>query len=165
MEFLILSDSHGKVGAIRAAFDRQIKKPDAVFFLGDGLRDIEDRIEGIPVIRVRGNCDWGCMGDVPEEQCLTLEGHRILLTHGHRYGVKRGVGGLLSAAEARNADLILYGHTHCPETETVPAGSPIGNRTSSRAITLFNPGSIGENGSFGTLTLLPDTVLFGHGRL
>lgn len=159
MEFLIFSDSHGKRRAMEAAIARQIKKPDAIFFLGDGLNDIEDQANGIPVIRVRGNCDWSIgAGSVREEETVCFEGHRIFLTHGHRYAAKSGLGGMIRAAEERGADIVLFGHTHCRMIETVSENDGSGT------VTFFNPGSVAE-GSFGTLTLTPETVLFSHGTI
>ena len=38
----------------------------------------------------------------------------ILLTHGHRFGVKSGLEGLLALAGERGLDLICFGHTHQP---------------------------------------------------
>ena len=101
---------------------------------------------------------------------LNLEGHRILLTHGHRYGVKNGLGGLLNRAAQEGADIVLFGHTHQPMTETVPSGTVLGGVTIDRPIRLFNPGSIGRNEDgegrvFGTMILRGDTVLFSHGRI
>lgn len=159
MEFLIFSDSHGKRKNIAAAMARQIRKPDAVLYLGDGLSDIGDRLEEIPVIRVRGNCDWRFPGEpVGEREVLSFEGHRLLLTHGHLYGAKSGVGGLLQAAKETGADLVLFGHTHRQELLTIP------EEETGKTIYLFNPGSIG-NGEFGTLRLTENTVLFAHGSL
>lgn len=159
MEFLIFSDSHGKRKNIAEAIARQVYRPDAVFFLGDGLSDIGDRWEDIPVIRVRGNCDWR-FPDAPvdEQAVLSFEGHRLLLTHGHLYGAKSGIGRLLRAAESEQADIVLFGHTHRQELQTIP------NETTGKTIYLFNPGSIGS-GEFGTLRLTPDIVLFAHGSL
>ena len=101
MEILVFSDSHGREGKIREAIERQIKKPDAIIFLGDGLRDM-DRIEtdGIPTLCVCGNCDVGSMfsGGVPEQRCVILGDKRIFFTHGHRYCVKNTLIPLLSEA-------------------------------------------------------------------
>ena len=158
MEFLIFSDSHGKRKAIAEAITRQIKKPDAIFYLGDGLSDIGDRWEEIPVIRVRGNCDWRFPAEpVGDRELLSFEGHRLLLTHGHLQGAKSGMGGLIQAAKEAGADVILFGHTHRQELLTLP-------EENGKLLYLFNPGSIAA-GAFGTLRLEPDLVLFAHGNL
>ncbi len=166
MDFLIFSDSHGRRNKIDRVLDRQVRMPDAIFFLGDGVGDLCDRERDIPVFRVRGNCDWRIGEEnVPEEEILTFEGKRIFLCHGHRFGAKSGTAGLLRAAVERNADIVLFGHTHGQFTETVPAGTQIGSVLLQKPVTLFNPGSIGYAGSFGTLHLTAQTVLFAHGLM
>ena len=159
MEFLIFSDSHGKRNHIAEAMARQIKKPDAVLFLGDGLGDLGDRWEEIPVMRVRGNCDWRFpVEPVNDSEVFSFEEHRLLLTHGHLQGAKSGLGGLIAAAKVQKADLVLFGHTHRQELQVLPG------EADGRPLYLFNPGSIAA-GSFGTLRLEPDLVLFAHGTL
>ena len=165
MHFCIFSDSHGDADAIRRALERQVTPPDAVLFLGDGIRDLSDRENGVPVWRVRGNCDWFAERDVPVEKILRMEDHALFLTHGHTYGVKSGIGGLLAAGIRAGCDLILFGHTHEPYLETLPTGTEVCGKTLDRPVTLFNPGSIGYGGSFGTLCLQKNVALFGHGTL
>ena len=175
MEFLIFSDSHGRTDGMELALSRQLRRPDGVFFLGDGLRDLE-RLDlgGNLLYDVTGNCDWfSCFcgeGNVPMERVISLEGHKILMTHGHLFGVKGGYGGLLAHAVEVGADIVLSGHTHVPHQEVLPAGEFVGNTALERPLYLFNPGSIGQNAdgagfSFGTLLLRGDTVLFSHGRI
>ena len=170
MEFLIFSDSHGRYGAMRAAYQKQVRCPDGVIFLGDGLRDLEaGDFPGSTLYAVQGNCDWTPrMTDgtaVTDELILSFEGHRMLLAHGHRYQVKSGCGAILSRAVRAGADVVLFGHTHIPTIETVPTGSVVGGAEISHPIYLFNPGSIGQSGSFGTLSLRGENVLFSHGRV
>ena len=167
MELLIVSDSHGRVENIQTAIERQVKTPDAILFLGDGARHL-DRLWvcDIPIWAVRGNCDWSSSDYADKtERLLYLEGHTLLLTHGHEWGVKGGLGALTLHAAEVGADIVLFGHTHTPTLQTVAAGERIGKTTLSRPMHLFNPGSIGYEGSFGTLTLKGETVLFGHGLL
>ena len=170
MELLIFSDSHGNIHAMQNALARQIKSPDAICFLGDGLSDIEklDAPRSL-LYTVRGNCDWGRLGDgYPTERQIELEGHKLLLTHGHLYSVKSGCGALLSYAARIGADIVLFGHTHTPVSLMLPAGETVGECCLSRPLYLFNPGSIGstyEGGSFGTLTLRKETVLLSHGKI
>ena len=172
MEFLIFSDSHGRVENMQTAIERQIKAPDAILFLGDGARDL-DRLflVDIPLWAVRGNCDWASSDFADRaERLLHIDGHTILLTHGHEWGVKGGLGGLIMHAAELGADIVLFGHTHTQTLRTVAAGEQVGKTTLSRPMYLFNPGSIGYNEdgegyAFGTLTIKGETVLFGHGRL
>ena len=167
MEFLIFSDSHGSAQNMTAAIDRQIKTPDAVLFLGDGARDL-DRLFlcDIPIWAVRGNCDWSSSDYADKtERLLYFEGHTILLCHGHEWGVKGGMGALIAHAAEVGADIVLFGHTHTPTLQTIAAGEQVKGITLTRPMYLFNPGSIGYDGSFGTLTLKGEAVLFGHGKL
>ena len=167
MEFLIFSDSHGSAQNMTAAIDRQIKTPDAVLFLGDGARDL-DRLFlcDIPIWAVRGNCDWSSSDYADKtERTLYFEGHTILLCHGHEWGVKGGTGALIAHAAEVGADIVLFGHTHTPTLQTIAAGEQVKGITLTRPMYLFNPGSIGYEGSFGTLTLKAESVLLSHGKL
>ena len=165
MELLIFSDSHGRVDAMREVLTRQIKSPDGVLFLGDGLRDAQALESGTPWYMVKGNCDW-FGGERPEEIVMALEGHTLLMCHGHRYSVKSGLGTLLYRAVEASADVVLYGHTHEPSLRVIEAGETVAGISLQRPIYLFNPGSIGScDASFGTLTLRPDLVFFSHGNL
>jgi putative phosphoesterase len=175
MEFLIFSDSHGKTEGMELALARQIKQPHGIFFLGDGVRDVErlNARESL-LYDVTGNCDWfSCFcgeGNAPLQRVIDLEGHRIFMTHGHLFGVKGGYGGLLAQAVEVGADIVLSGHTHVPHLEILPVGEFVGATALERPLYLFNPGSIGQNVdgaglSFGTLTLKRDLVLFSHGRI
>ncbi len=168
MDFLIFSDSHGNAERMQRAILRQPKPPLAVFHLGDGFRDTQYlELRGIPLYAVKGNCDLflnGALEECPEERITAIGCHRALLTHGARYGVKSGLGGLMAAAVRQNADIVLYGHTHIPRLDTVPAGTELCGTVLDRPLYLFNPGSIGQGGSFGTLTVQGENVLFGHGH-
>lgn len=168
MECLIFSDSHGRAGLMERVLKEQPTAPSAIFFLGDGLRDSGfPHFEMQTLYAVKGNCDGGLFGELlpyGEECVVSLEGHRILAVHGHRYGVKSGVGALLARAAEVEADIVLFGHTHIPMDETVPEGTAVGNRVLTRPLHLFNPGSLAE-GSFGSLLLREGTVLFAHGRI
>lgn len=165
MEFLIFSDSHGTYYGAIEALERQIKAPDAVFFLGDGVRDMSaSDFGGAAFFSVRGNCDLFAPDSAPAEMTLSFEGHKLLLCHGHLLGVKSGYGALIAHAAELGADIVLFGHTHQPYEVTIPEGFAVGEKTLSRPMYLFNPGSL-RQGSFGTLSLKEDRVLFSHGNL
>lgn len=164
MKILCFSDSHGKTSYMRAAL---YTHPDAevIFFLGDGLSDIEPLVSKNPSqtwIYVRGNCDFshGALPQPPKRvELITLEGKRIAATHGDLVGVKSGDEGLLRLAEANGADIVLHGHTHLPRETFVRTDSE-------RGVYLFNPGSIGEGypaPSYGIITVTEKGVLFSHG--
>ena len=160
MKLLVFSDSHGNVFPMREAVLRN-RDADCILYLGDGLRDLEEirREFPIPILAVRGNCDFGMEG-YSEEESITLDGVRILLTHGHRYGVKGGTGAFLTYARAKGYHIALYGHTHLPHESYHGEGQPL---------YLMNPGSIGkrERGiySFGVITLQSQAVLLSFGTV
>ena len=56
---IVLSDTHGDIARLRSLL-RAEGRADLLFFLGDGLRELEELAsEGWlpPVLSVRGNCD------------------------------------------------------------------------------------------------------------
>lgn len=96
-----------------AAVERE--RPDRILHLGDVLRDaaaLGERYPAIPLDRVPGNCDYSM--ELPVKKLLELEGRRILMTHGHIYNVKVGIGTAVLAAREAGADVLLFGHTHEP---------------------------------------------------
>ena len=171
MTLLILSDSHGRPDRITEAVRRV--RPDGLLFAGDGLRDLTRCDLPCPLWAVKGNCDWTVSPLIvngsdlqPEEETLvTLEGIRILLLHGHTYGVKGGLGRAISRAIARDADVLVFGHTHTSlELHLTPDRACDFSVT--KPLTVFNPGSLGDSSaSFGTLTVRGGQLLFGHGSL
>jgi len=107
------------------------ERPNLVIHLGDGafdLRRLKGEFPEIPTLGVRGNCDIGI--DEDSIRTVTLEGVRILMTHGHIYGVKQGYATAIEAARDAGADLLLFGHTHRAEYMVV------------KGLHLLNPGSI-----------------------
>ena len=96
-KLLVLSDSHGARDAIKRILNKEQNNVDAVIFLGDGLRDLEQALAFFPHLRVysvAGNCDYG-----------------------HMYGVKYDLDTLADAAAARGAEVALFGHSHIPHAE------------------------------------------------
>ncbi len=170
---LILSDSHGHPDAIHEAIRRV--RPDGILFAGDGLRDLTYVELPCPLFAVRGNCDWmsapltigGSLREVEEEELFAWGDLRILLLHGHRYGVKSGLSVATAHGARRGADILVFGHTHLPAEHRIPAGETVGGITLDRPLILFNPGSLGDSrtASFGTLTIRGGIPLFGHGHL
>ena len=70
-----------------------------------------------------------------------------ILTHGHLYGVKSDLTRVVYAARERNADLLLYGHTHIPVTDYEDG------------LYILNPGSIHGGGTYGVVDLSPAGVV------
>ncbi len=160
MKALIISDTHGNSYAVRQILSRH---PDAeiVFFLGDGLSDIEEiayHDKERMWLCVRGNCDMRplfCGNVIEKVEELSTHGKKIVITHGDLYNVKWSKEGLVDLAKSRGADIVLYGHTHMPDLEYVNGDKPF---------YLFNPGSVAyPTNSYGILTLQNGSVLFSHG--
>ena len=134
MRILILSDSHGDVESMKQAVIRT--EPDQIIHLGDHWRDgteLKKSFPQLPVAQVPGNCDaYDLQARGPDQLILDLDGHRVMICHGHRYHVKNGLLNLGYAAREAGVELCLFGHTHVQRMEQ------LGD------LTLLNPGSIGS---------------------
>ena len=127
MRIGVVSDTHGEEWAVKACI-LAAGHVDAWIHLGDNVRDTGPLEEtGVPVYVVRGNTDLGNI--CPAEEVIELGGKRILLCHGHQYGVGSGLTRLALRAEELKCACALFGHTHIPLLEE---GGPI---------TFMNPGS------------------------
>ena len=87
--------------------------PDQVIHLGDLQEDAEELTyvyPRLPICMVPGNCDGWTME--PLKKQITLAGKKVLLSHGHLWGVKRGYEAAVADARACGADILLFGHTH-----------------------------------------------------
>ena len=140
MKLIVMSDSHGYHERI---FEVMQAHPDADAYLHCGDIELEDGI--IPnLITVLGNNDL--FYDYPSERILTLNGHRIFMTHGHRFSYVNRLEDLAKFAIQQDCDVVLYGHTHV-------AAHDICN-----GIHLINPGSLyrsrdGRGPSYAIVTL------------
>ena len=111
MKILVFSDSHRSRGGMLDAIDAH--RPDQVIHLGDLQSDAEELTyvyPKLPICMVPGNCDGWTMD--PLKKQITLAGKRILLSHGHLWGVKKGYEVAVADARAVGADILLFGHTH-----------------------------------------------------
>jgi len=131
MKILVMSDSHGSVSNMLLALRRE--SPDVILHLGDNEKDCTEIIHQEPDIMlraVRGNSDFFSNGlDIDE---FVLEEKRFFMSHGHLHGVKLNKARIIEAAINRNADVLLFGHTHMPYYST------------NDKLIIINPGSIGE---------------------
>ena len=112
MNILVFSDSHGEAKRIEDVLRRQTITPDAIFFLGDGLRDIAWlNTSDAPLFSVRGNCDAEIdqmLLEFPimaEYSYVFADGLSMLLTHGHKINTD-------SAANLKDGEILIHGHTH-----------------------------------------------------
>ncbi|MHB8106314.1 MAG: YfcE family phosphodiesterase [Candidatus Cryosericum sp.] len=131
MHILVASDSHGDTSNLKEAMRRH---PDItrVFHCGDGEADVVALSAAYPSVcfdAVRGNCDLGAV--FPLHRLLRVAGRRIFMTHGHCYGTKYGLEGLIEQGRKTRAEVVVFGHTHRRLIERRDG------------ILLVNPGSIG----------------------
>lgn len=132
MLIAVVSDTHRRTSRIKEAIAMISKaSPDMVIHLGDNMDDADlmEAMLGMEIITVPGNCDYS----VEKDFKVIEAGHaRIFATHGHGYGVKRGIHELARAAIAHECTIALYGHTH------------MASEDSYAGILTFNPGSASE---------------------
>ena len=170
MNILVISDSHGRRDRINEVISRQIRRPDALIFLGDGLQDLDYcDTTGIAVYKVCGNCDvlyLNFITDAPDEQIINLNGIRIMMVHGHNHGVKLTYTPLIRIAAENKADVLLFGHTHMPFEMTVMPENDLGIRLE-KPLYVMNPGSLGKgDATFGIITTdRSGRILTSHGSL
>ncbi len=169
MKFVIASDSHGRRDLI-SELSRLHKSREGFLFLGDGVRDLfsEELSEGGKLFAsVRGNCDYmGVFGaDTPQEELLlNIGGFNILMLHGHTQGVKSGIERAAAYALKRDADVLLFGHTHLPLEKYFPEGTELFDIVSTKPLYVFNPGSLSQH-SYGLMQIKNDQILFSHGEI
>ncbi len=123
----VLGDTHGEwshtIPALAAL------KADRLLHTGDHYSDARQiaRALKLEVNAVLGNCDFQISG--PKEEVLEIAGIRIFLTHGHLYGVKKGLLNLYYRGKEAEAELVVFGHTHYWTLEKM------------EGLLLLNPGS------------------------
>lgn len=127
-----MSDSHSSVAYLKRAIEKE-KDCKYIFFLGDGLSDIEKVKGDYPdrsFICVKGNNDFAFEKDT--EAYKYLCGHTIVATHGHKQNVRSWHYGLIELALSVRADIVFYGHTHRSDFYT----------DASAGVYLINPGAV-----------------------
>lgn len=171
MNILVFSDSHGHPENISEVMKKQIRTPDVVIFLGDGLRDLDYcDLMGATVYRVRGNCDhFTLIGgkDVTDDLVFTLGSKKIMMTHGHKYGVKSTITPLLNRAAENGVDILLFGHTHSDFEMVISPDDDRYGLKLTKSLYVMNPGSIGSySGTWGNIVIdRSGRVLLSHGKL
>lgn len=130
MKLCIASDSHGAFGMLCRMLEAE--QPDTLLFLGDGGEEAQRaaKLFGVPALCVAGNCDL-CSPE-PPTRTVTQGGVTMFMAHGHRFGVKQGLGVFAGAVRQAGTQVGLFGHTH------QPYGREWGG------VWLYNPGSIRE---------------------
>ena len=135
MKVLVISDSHGYIYNARLAIEKN-PEVEIIIHLGDYYKDAVRLNELYPNIRfefVSGNCDGNKA--INTEKVLEVENNVVFITHGHNYSVKWNYKPILERAKAKNAKLVLFGHTHIATIDKIDN------------ILLVNPGSITQSRS------------------
>lgn len=143
MKIGVISDTHASnLSDIPVSVLRALENVDLIIHAGDftdktvldGLRNLGD------VKAVCGNMDSGEIKRMlSPKETFTANGKRIGLTHGSgaRLGIATRIRDMFD-----DADMIVYGHSHEPDSQTI------------RGILMFNPGPVRR--SFGMITIDQD---------
>jgi len=114
---LAFSDTHGDISSAEKIV-KLYPQAAKILHLGDFVSDsiiLKKLFPDKDVLAVNGNCDGFVHREtIPDERILDIEGKKILMVHGHRFGVKSELERLAKYAKQKEADLVLFGHTHIP---------------------------------------------------
>lgn len=158
MRIIAFSDTHKRFDVMLRIVENN-QDAGLFIFLGDGERELQDLKSYYPnkeILSVSGNCDFNSMSKSID--ATFVDGKKILFLHGHTLNVKCGTEEILKLAHEKNADVVLFGHTHqrfCSYEE---------------GIYLFNPGSAGQprDGkapSYGFIDITKAGIVCGHKEL
>jgi len=150
VKILVMSDSHSGRSFMR--FCIEAVKPEHVIHLGDHYEDGTVMAEAYPHIRfhqVPGNCDaYRLPPYTVPIMCYPIGGVKLFMTHGHKHGVKGGIGRVVADAREHGAQAVLFGHTHCPLCFQEEDG-----------LWVLNPGTCGSwGGSVGLLEIRDEKI-------
>lgn len=155
MKVGVFSDSHGNLITLKKALD-QMGAVDVIIHLGDYVEDALylRTLTNIPIHILKGNMDQFTEEGSPY-LFTTIGGFKFFATHGHQYGVKNNLDQLYHTAREKNAEVIIFGHTH--EAFIQDDGQ----------ILIMNPGSIGaprrgDPESYGLITTYEDGDINGE---
>ena len=112
MKIAIFSDSHGVTYQMQSIISQYT--PNMVIHLGDGFRDALEMEKQFPRTAfklIRGNCDIYC--PAKDKDIFFAGRFKIFITHGHTFRVKQGLSDITAHCRQIDADLCLFGHTHC----------------------------------------------------
>lgn len=133
MKLLILSDSHRNLYYAKKVIERIKDRVGMVIHLGDHDEDamlLSNEFSEIDFHYIKGNCDYNSFTE--SEKIITIMGKKILMVHGHKHNVKWGYDRIIYYGQEKEADIILFGHTHIPLIYYF------------ENILLLNPGSISQ---------------------
>jgi putative phosphoesterase len=127
---VVVSDTHREAGhGLEGPLLEAVREADRVVHAGDfTAEEVVDAFadEATRLDAVHGNVDTAAVqGRLPAERTLEYAGTRVVVTH----QPEGGETGMAMLGRSRDADLVVFGHTHRPTV--VDAGD----------VTLCNPGS------------------------
>jgi uncharacterized protein len=138
LKVLVVSDSHGNT--VKLGHIIRLERPfDCLVHCGDGAGDLfhVDIPRGTTIVRVCGNIDLARNLDAERLVVRQVGPVTMMVAHGDEFRVNAGYSAIEREGRIRNADIVLFGHTHVPYHGE---GKPI----------LFNPGPA-NNGRYGLL--------------
>lgn len=145
MQIIVVSDSHGKNERLDEILTRY---PNADMYIHCG--DIETSVGDYPMFHtVLGNNDY--FYDYPDRLSFTIQGHKLLVLHGHQFPYMRRLERMAAQARIDGYDIVCYGHTHIAHLEEI------------EDVLLVNPGSIwrsrdGRGPSYAIMTIDEERV-------
>ncbi|MFO7818928.1 MAG: metallophosphoesterase [Halanaerobacter sp.] len=131
MRLAVFSDAHRNLVRMESTL-AELEDIDYLVYAGDGLNMVLESgiASDFELLAVQGNCDH--LPQYPRERVIDLGEQRILLTHGKRYRIKLGLDNLYYKAQEIEADIVIFGHTHCRYARE------------EEGVLFFNPGSISQ---------------------
>ena len=150
-KILIVSDSHGNNTRLQTIVNHE-RPFDFIVHCGDGVSDLfhVNYPSEVRTIKVSGNVDVARGIDIEREVYFSFNKYSFLVIHGDQYGVKSGYSNLIKKGLDEQVDLILFGHTHCPDyINSLPI--------------LINPGEA-SRGFYGTLDI-SDAIAYQKKRI
>ncbi|MCQ2483206.1 MAG: YfcE family phosphodiesterase [Clostridia bacterium] len=146
-KYLVLSDIHNADLQLEMILEKN-RDSQCVVICGDFEMETFDAEEIIrrylgkstDIRMVKGNCDayYLSFAKIPNEISFSIsDKHRAFVTHGHLFRANTEI--MSYAAEEKNCDVVLFGHTHI-QTDRTEYG-----------LRFLNPGSV-RNGNYLTIT-------------
>ncbi len=152
MKVMLVSDTHGRDTNLERAVEAEAPF-DMLIHCGDveGREFFVEALAECPCCIVAGNNDF--FSDLPREEEVDLRGNRVLVTHGHYYGVSLGEFGVLDEAASRGCQAVFFGHTHKPVI------------VEENGILAINPGSLSYPRQIGRKPSYAVLEISGRGRI
>ena len=128
-KILLVSDTHGYDENLYQVLEKE-KPINMLIHCGDSEGSMQ-RISwkaNCSCCFVRGNNDYDYQ--MPYDVNLSIEGYKVLVTHGHRQHISYGLDRLGLHAQLEGKQIVMFGHTHRPMIDRVSG------------ILFLNPGSL-----------------------